>query len=218
MIAPSEKHLEDWIVANFKKFGDLWEDDSDYGDLAYYPDDKHVLWPFSERIIARQLQLPSGYPDLIVADENHVSVVELKKGAVTYDTLGQCLRYIHDMYQIFWHVWADAAGSDNPDHHAYRYTPIKSFEHIEYPQDEITGIVVGSSIADKNLVLVAATCGIQVITYRYQNNEYLFTHEMMNSNGSYNAYQSFVNSGLGVAMRRVMQTRSERQREQEASE
>jgi hypothetical protein len=217
--APSEKHLEDWIVNNFDYFGEIMESDGyDYGDNCIYPDDEHVIFGFADNVIARQAKLPSGYPDLIIADNMHVSAVELKKGAITYDTLGQCLRYMHDLKEIMWYVWADAAGEDNPDHMSYRYTPIRNFESTEWLDDEIGGIVVGHSIADKNLVLVAATCGIMVVTYKYIDGQYQFTHEMMEKRGSIDDYRYFVNTKIGMAMRRVMQTRSERERARESVE
>lgn len=82
MEAPSEKHLEDWLVKN-------------------YP---FASEPFQ---IKRQVSLPSGRADLIVIEQRSISIVELKKGRIDSLALAQCLRYMGDIRSIMQYALAD---------------------------------------------------------------------------------------------------------------
>lgn len=77
-IAPSEKHLEDWIVNNIELFAE----------------DARLQ---VRRIVARQPEFPSGRPDLILATVGSVAVVELKKYKADGQAVAQVLRYLGDM-------------------------------------------------------------------------------------------------------------------------
>lgn len=74
-IAPSEKHLEDWIV-----------------DTGYFT--------LPQAKILRQYQLPSGIIDLIYLDGNGLQLIELKKGRIDSKALMQTARYLRDLNGI----------------------------------------------------------------------------------------------------------------------
>lgn len=76
MKAPSERHLEDWIVANPEK-------------------------AMLETIVGRQIKLPSGIADLLISQDDIAYIVELKKDTLNAKTLAQLLRYRHDMLKIW---------------------------------------------------------------------------------------------------------------------
>lgn len=78
--APSERHLEDWLVAN-------WDTSKQKIPFAHSP------------LLGRQIPLPSGIPDLICASVG-IQIVELKKDRITLDSLAQILRYIRDAVGI----------------------------------------------------------------------------------------------------------------------
>jgi hypothetical protein len=72
MRAPSEKHLEDYLVS-------VWDTD----------------------IIQRQAKLPHGIADLILRFGHFLAVAELKKGPIEAEAVIQLLRYMSDMRRIF---------------------------------------------------------------------------------------------------------------------
>lgn len=80
MKAPSERHLEDWIVDNA-------------GMLAPI----HI--PVT--LLSRQLPLPSGRLDLLIRWGVNLEVVELKKDAITEAAVMQTLRYMYDIKKIW---------------------------------------------------------------------------------------------------------------------
>lgn len=177
-IAPSEKHLEDWIVANPKGFGCNW--DTDELPEFCYPENPLIVngnrrvSPFFKALITRQMPLQHGRPDLIMFDIDLISVIELKKGVVNYDVIGQCKRYIYDIEDVYSDVMSDAINNDQMQ---YVYNPgYRTFYGCRTGEDsEIQGMVIGHTIQDKNIPIVAKACGIRVVTYEYVNEQYVFT-------------------------------------------
>lgn len=217
MRAPSEKHLEDWIVANFSRFGALVEQElvpEYWRESFYHPDDTYYVETFFNQLIARQYPLPSGRPDLIATTHKSVVAVEIKKGPVTYETLGQCLRYIYELKEVFYWTFFDVRSSDNPDCEAYEYSPMFQLETTEYPDTEIYGMVVGHGVSDKNIPIVAAACNIKVVTYEFNADEYLFTHEMADTRKPIDDYKWHINTPIGQAIRLTMLNRATAQRQQ----
>lgn len=196
-VAPNEKHLEDWIVNNFEMFGtDSW------GDGHY---------TFFDRLIARQYPLPNGRPDLITMFEGTITIVELKKGELTYGVLGQCLRYIHDMKFIYGLVREDLYSQGMDTFSQYQYSTSNIFlEVTEFPTSEFTGMIVGHSVADRDLPLVAATCGVQTVTYELINGEYIFTHHFIETDARVDDYKRHLNEAAGTAIRSMMRFRNRR--------
>lgn len=213
MIAPSEKHLEDWICSNFNRFGGLTEQDlvPEYArEGCYCPDDEYYVDTFFSQLIARQFVLPSGRPDLLGYCRGQVAAIEIKKGAITYDVIGQVLRYVHDLKQIFY--WTVCDAYDDPERDRYAYRKPQVIDVSEYPDDEIFGVVVGNSIHDKNIPLVCAAAGIMLVTYKYTGDEYLFTHEPLEV-PHHDLYRNLMNGRIGQFMRLSMLDRAELQRQ-----
>lgn len=201
-LAPSEKHLEDWIVANFEEFGDPVDVDVENGHLVHV----EGIAPYFFELVEKQYPLPSGRPDLICYRCGTVSAVELKKGAITYDVIGQCLRYIYDLREIFGWVFArytDFTDETNP----YNYSNIGCIEPSEFPNSEITGMVVGSSFIDSNIPLVCAASNIKVVTYEYNGHGYTFTHHGINRKASI-TYRNQINTKVGFYMLAAMHWRA----------
>lgn len=208
MKAPSEKHLENWIVDHIKQFGDIWEDAIDAPEYAYegmiWLNETDVIAPFFSQILARQLHLPSGIPDIIAANHNHVAVVELKKGAITYETVGQCLRYMYDLREIYFEIFFEElqGGLD--------YQPLIHIENkSEYPDEAITGMIVGSHLEDKNIPLICTQCDIKVVTYDFDGGEYWFEHQLVASKGTTQDYQDYTLGTIGQAIRNVLKSRAD---------
>lgn len=83
MIAPSERHLEDWIVAHN---GCITHPAAAYGDYS---------------VVGRQVRLHSGIADLIVFNGSSLLVYELKKDKIDVHALAQILRYQSDLRDIW---------------------------------------------------------------------------------------------------------------------
>lgn len=176
-IAPSEKHLEDWIYANHQDF------------FSQIP----TLW--ARRIIGRQFELASGRPDLIVAAKLGLRVIELKKGVVDGEAVAQVIRYTGEIRDLF--NWADCHVDSPDDPHYYDQTKINPF----YPL--VKGVLIGHSFTRKAL-LACATNDITAITYECYDDGYLFeeTCELIDTD-----YFPAMESDLGAAIKEVMRHR-----------
>lgn len=194
MIAPTEKHLEDWIVANPSRFALLDEIDGD-----------QLLSPLLNKIIARQLRLPSGIADLVALTrywEPSLAVIEIKRDAVNEKTVAQCLRYMHNIQDIYAHVlneWEDISNENR-----YRRISMVHMRHMRLP--EISGIVVGHSLANENIALVCEACGIIAVTYDFDGEQYEFSLEDVTT-VSHSDRTEFAVGAIGDAIRSVMQGR-----------
>jgi hypothetical protein len=212
-LAPSERHLEDWIVEHFDMLGNVYDCElvPDYAreGCVHFTDDT-FLEPYFDQLLARQLSVPNGRIDLVGYNSKSVCAVEIKKGAITYDTLGQCVRYIYDLKQIFNAVWFDCNSSSNPNRDDFAAPLHFDWEVIDfaYCQHEVSGMLVGSSIADSNLSLVAATCGIAVVTYEFDGKNYWFEHQEMSSKGRSADYDEYAHGVLGEAFRNILRRRA----------
>lgn len=213
-VAPSEKHLEDWIDANLNQFGDRFPEDEYYWRMgeAHFRSDETFVLPYIDSIVAKQPAFPTGRPDLIGYSRGQITAVELKKGAITYEAIGQCLRYVHDLNEAFYWTYCTVANYPSDVRESYRYSSPISLEQTEYPDCEITGMVVGNSLEDKHLTLVAAACKLRLVTYEYVNGEYLFELQSVNR-PHIDIYQDFARGKVGAIIRQVMRDRSELQKE-----
>ena len=124
MIAPSEKHLEDWIVANaMPEF--------------YSPH------PFYKTLVARQLPLIHGITDLIYTNDTNIYIVELKKGRLDADALTQVLRYKGDLKRM-WDYYMDTRPPIYEKHWLHNV-------ETGYGNCPIGTVLVGHSIDDKTM-------------------------------------------------------------------
>lgn len=150
-LAPSEKHLEDWIVANLEV-------------LVSSPaphDHKHI--PYDVKVF-RQYPLPSGITDvMVIGGREPVVVMELKKGAINARAMVQILRYLRDLNSI--KTMALNIMRFPLDMPSRRFDP------------KVRAMLVGHSVDLSDGLLVAADMlGIQIFTYSYdsENVEYEF--------------------------------------------
>lgn len=144
--APSEKHLEDWLVVNYEKLVIVLAQ-------RYATSINHV--------IARQPRFPSGIPDIIVDWEGAATVIELKKGVIDYQAVAQIMRYIDDLRKI-------AIATEFRAHRAFDYNEdIAEGMHIP-------GILIGSHVLDKDVLKICHYSDIHVFTYTYNDGKYTF--------------------------------------------
>lgn len=157
MIAPSEKHLEDWIVDNLPL-------------VHWYPGKV----PLFRSVIARQLPLPSGIADLVCARYYSLSVLELKKGELKPEHVEQVSRYMYDLKKITAyvmdkdeHISIYQRGGGFPDT-VSDYMPV----HVD-GGSFIQGWLIGYDASDR--VIAAAHChGIGVLLYEREDDYYKF--------------------------------------------
>jgi hypothetical protein len=190
MKAPSEKHLEDWIVVN-----------ADYmiNEIGLY-----------DKIIGRQVQLPAGICDLITTETMYgvmsVSVVEIKKDAVDSKALAQCLRYMRDLGQIFCDTKYPI--SDTDDFMRWNYTPVGTCEMAVGHPREVVGTLLGYDVPDKNILIACEAIGVRVMTYDFDGTDYDFNfHHANEPMARYEMFRDFSRGAVGDAMRDVIKNR-----------
>lgn len=122
MIAPSEKHLQDY----------LWEHPDVLNDPELYYDEFHLF--------KREAVLPSGRADFLAAyiDEG-ICVIETKKDKIAARSIAQTLRYIGDLETI-WKYSIGGLPDPDPLHPSYAREP------------KISGVLIGYSIDDDLLI------------------------------------------------------------------
>lgn len=194
MKAPSEKHLEDWIVANYG----LVSYEDDFGDG---PLDIGLIGP----VIARQVRLPAGRADLVTygSDDRapNVAVVELKQGVIKSDTVAQCLRYMRDLHEIFY--WLE------PGSVPASYEKHGLADQISGYEPEVSGIVIGHSLSDSNLLIACEAAHIRVVLYDFDGEQYSFEQasesvQLPSYHERYLVYQEFGFGAIGEAFRTIM--------------
>lgn len=156
--APSEKHLEDWIVANPEKFA---------------PDELVNVFCI-ERIIGRQYRLPSGILDILAINTfGTLLAFELKQGAIDSKAYTQAMKYSNDLFNI----WASVQGilavqmdNMNIDANVMNTPPSQGF-HV---------VLVGSHIKKDNTQYVCYTEGISTVLYDYLGDGYKFSLDRVN--------------------------------------
>jgi len=151
--APSEKHLEDWLWKNAAEFS---------AQLGTPPQYYIEFWD-------RQVVAPSGVIDLIGADAYRTEffVVELKRGDLDARAFAQLLRYMRDISSVFYGVWADLV-ADPATNHTARCVPAPL-------EDLFSGVLIGHSIKDENLLVACEAAGVTVYTYQYRDGSYQFS-------------------------------------------
>lgn len=192
MKAPNEKHLENWIVAHLDQFGEPCDAATvpDYVELElFHPSDDEIIIPDADRLIGRQVRVRHGIIDLLAKSYEGIRVIELKKDAITLESIAQCARYIHDVKQFCDHLCL----SDRPeDMDTGRWFGL--WDEI-FNSPMVDGLVVGYSLPDKNIMAMAALCNINLMTYEYApDGEYTFTFHYV-KDYSTNGFNGF-NGGL----------------------
>lgn len=210
--APSERHLEDWIVANMSRFGTAYDEAFELPEKVtrnwHWLNETTAIEPFYSAIVARQQPFPFGRADLIATNRFYIAAVELKVGPITSETVAQCIRYMHELKQIWGETLFATHDLPEAERDQYDYNPTVHMAVMSYPQGEISGMVVGRTIADPNLLVVCAAADIQVVTYDWNGLEYTFDlHESLLERYHTQHYKRHVNGALGQAMRTVMRNK-----------
>lgn len=151
-VAPSESHLEQWVIDNPLKLGYMLPGFGFYNLI--------------DQVFASQYKLPSGIVDVIgTSKPGYMRVIELKKFEIDAKTVTQVLRYISDL-----EVVALMAIGDQ-----YERGQI-SFEEYKFlaPMHCITGIVVGHAMSDRHLLAACNAANILAVAYRYTGSGYEF--------------------------------------------
>lgn len=210
-----ERELENWIVNNPDSFGTIHDLSECYGS-------KDTMIPFG-RIVGRQIVVPSGIIDLLLIDEEHGSLiaVELKRGRLDTKPFAQVMRYMHDLREMFFWVWDDICSTSNPDWPHYRYSVPTMLEISLGTQPEITGMIVGHSLTDSNLLTACEMANVDAYIYRKVDDSFLFfaasagqndqAHEvdLATVNASYNQDAPIA---IRRAITQIMEIRSSREK------
>jgi len=151
-IAPTEKHIEDWIVDNLSSFNK-----QSYLNI--------------QRIVARQPQIPTGIPDLVVYMPLALTVIEIKKGDIDIKAISQLCRYMADISHLHNLLYSEIRTPD--DLHAHNRS---IYSRGPTGRNPIHGVLVGNSI-DKQTALHAHSAGIEYVIYDYNDGVYEFEHE-----------------------------------------
>jgi hypothetical protein len=151
-LAPSEKHLEDWICDNLPLFCNTYLD----GTLSTVP--------YVTNVLKRQPRFPTGIPDLVVSmDHWRIGVVELKREVITPNAAIQCLRYMYDLRYIMAEVVEKR--------HSEAVSLYEAFNMMSY---FIRGILVGHSLSDDFMLPGLEVANIEFVTYTYNGSGYSF--------------------------------------------
>ncbi len=194
--APSEKHLEDWIVANPQDFATGFE----------------VTFPLVEKIVARQLRLPSGIPDLIALNDDQLIVIELKRNLIDEAVLGQTLRYMADLKRIWIHAWNYGLMRDGSEKYTYCLSQRQSL--ISGHWGEIGALIVGHRIQKQSVVDAADGANISIVTYDYDGSDYKFKDRWPSLEPERTEiFKEFSYGGVGEAMRLIMHRRTDTENE-----
>ena len=139
MQAPSERHLEDWIVAN-----------------------PPIELGIGE-IVGRQMKMPTGIADLITFSDG-LKVVELKKGAIDSHSIAQVLSYIRSLNALYMEFHIEAASWKDHSRHrlpfSWRTLSSKDLRYIGY--ENVEGILIGNGLKDINLIYTCDVCMLSV--------------------------------------------------------
>lgn len=152
-IAPSEKHLEDWLVK------DITADK--------YREIQDQFWYSS--IIARQLTVPSGIIDLLVLGNNtwrHLGVIELKKGAIDDHAVSQLLRYIANIRGVYREI-----GIQLTNQGTITSAQLEGWIGVN---SAINGKLIGHSVSSPHIITICEAQRIELILYDFDGEGYEF--------------------------------------------
>lgn len=178
MKAPSEKHLEDWIVDNLHLLGETWDGNRTTPDFfsedASWISETEFVYPYFERILKRQARFPSGIADLITSNERTICAVELKQGAVDGEAISQVQRYMHMLRRIYEEAFYIALAKSPEVNQYFDYSETVSPDNGMHV---VRGMVIGHSVKDAKWLTISEHLGIEIVTYDYEpeTNLYRFT-------------------------------------------
>lgn len=159
-LAPSERHLEDWIWTNPLCLGEN-EAPGCEGEPQY-------------RLLDRQSPLPSGIVD-IVAHDGRLTLLELKKGEIDFRAVVQVLRYMNDVKAIWYELMLDHFMERRPHYNAVKYHDMVNGSAFD---QFVRGILIGRSVKDSRLHLACAVANVEIWTYRFDGQHYHFNENI----------------------------------------
>lgn len=200
MKAPSEKHLEDWIVDNPQYFGEA------YGSQW----DEDELYPYFEKVLKRQARFPSGIADLVMSNDTTICAVELKLGGIDGEAVAQVQRYMY-MLRLIYQEAFDIARRGYPD----------VSKHYHYPDTVspdmgmhvVRGMVVGHGVKDHKLLMISELLGIELVTYDYNPKDDTYRFEtqstVMISRETIDARDDFASGIIGQELVNIILRRTD---------
>lgn len=190
-LAPSERHLEDWIWTHPEALGTVHNLHED----TYFP---------AYTLFARQVHVPTGIIDMI-GEDWRFTVFELKRGKVTARTFTQLMRYMRDVQGI-----AEKSVEYYIEHRLPYYEKLKErwMGSEFYVRDLIAGVLIGSGYEDENLLLACAACNVSVFTYEYRDGCYTFDEpyiEQYYNTGAWERVMALAETGFGKLFRDLIE-------------
>lgn len=198
MIAPSEKHLEDWIANNLPLVGEYFEAGIDGEDRPY----EAGIYPFFSQVIARQFNLPTGRCDLILQGNDlfdffhcPIVVAELKLDCIDAKAILQLMRYTHDLKMVAEFARTNVSRTER------RINGVQA-------QRIIKGCLIGHSCTDDLLLAACNAYEIDVFLYHYEANEdtYGIWRTGYDSRQSHQACKDITYGSVGQAIVRRVTT------------
>jgi hypothetical protein len=157
-LAPSERHLEDYLWAHPEAFGIIEVPDYANGDCLEI------------ELLYRQFPLPSGIVDLIgLAAGYQVAIIEIKKGPIDAKALAQLMRYMDDVKAAWEQLFLEYCQDQREN---YKLLFRRDIVNGSVESQRTRGFIVGSELPDKNLFISAAACGIDFVVYEYDGVKY----------------------------------------------
>lgn len=206
MIAPSRKHLEDWIVDNhdFVYYMDIIEEDGK----------PCAVHPLVKKVIKRKTKLPSGFCDLVTIVEGYggvsVAATKLEWDSIDHHTVTQCLCSMRDLRETFVNV--RHPGIDSPLYMGLNYRSPGLCDQVVGNEPEVTGLIVGYKLSDQNLIAACEAADIVLLTYEYTKSGYNFDRlSDVDYKGRAEIYRNFAYGAIGEAMREIVKDRYERE-------
>lgn len=188
--APSEKHLEDWIVQYPRlTYPDYWGIEPNKSSLI-------------EVVLARQPKFPVGTPDLIIQTPDGVAVVEIKKDSIDDSTVVQCLRYMAYLEHISMSSHYALSNQLLPEDRQY----------LEYgfQSNLVSGFLIGHSIKSDNLLHACWLLNLYPILYRFEGDGYAFYSQRVDIADPNGESADWASGAIGQAMRTTMLKRANR--------
>lgn len=157
MKAPSEKHLENYLWAHPEAFGEYALTDNNEPVPHLIP-----KW--------RQVEVASGKVDLVgTYFDLGLAIIELKKGPIDSKAFAQLMRYMRNFRDMVHKMVHEYSSYQLPLCEYLSHDP----SELDWWQGELLiGVLVGSSIEDKNLLIACEACNISVFTYSYEDGQY----------------------------------------------
>jgi len=201
-----ELHLEDWITNNPQ--GVWTQEEGDEPVEGWKDGESSVVWDgrrhYIETILARQLRLPSGRADLITESYHEdsltpeMTVIELKRDAIDAKSVVQCLRYMHDLKEIF------KRSAEISHRDLFLQSASNTIEECLGVNLPIYGILIGRKLDESVSTASLTFAKIVLLLYTYNQDADSYEFELVrheSSRDALRAYEDFTHGTLGEWMK-----------------